>query len=78
MENFLKTVFSILIMIAMLGGGLVFLMFLLALLLGGDLGATIAVNARSLVMPYFIRLASIAVLSGLIVSYMTDRHGLSL
>lgn len=77
-ENILKLIFSLFIMIAMLGGALVFLMFLVALIVGGDLGASIAVNARNLVMPYFIRFASIAVFAGLIFSYLKGKHGLSL
>lgn len=76
--NVLKGIFSFFLMIAMLGGGLVFVMFLVALILGGDSGASIALSARNVVMPYFIRSASIAVLAGLVFSYLKDQHGLSL
>lgn len=76
--NVLKGVFSLFLMIAMLGGGLIFIMFLVALILGGNSGASIALTARNVIMPYFIRSASAAVLSGLIFSYLKDEHGLSL
>lgn len=74
----IRAIFSIFIIIAILGGGVVFVMFIVALVIGGDIGASIAINAKDTVMPYFIRSASIAVLAGLIFSYGTGRHSLSL
>lgn len=77
-ENLLETVFSISLMIAIFGGGIVFLMFIAALIIGGDSGGSLAVNASKSIMPYFIRLAAIAVLSGLIKIYIRGEHELSL
>ncbi len=77
-ENFLKEIFSIFIMMAIFGGGIIFLMFMVAIVLGGAQGAKIALLAKDLVMPFFIRFASIGVLAGLIYSYLRKSHGLSL
>lgn len=78
LECILKNIFSLFIIVAILGGGLIFIMFLVALIVGGDLGSSIAVSAKDVIMPYFIRFASIGVLAGLILSYIIGEHGLSL
>jgi hypothetical protein len=78
MEKILKGVFSLFIIIAILGGGIVFIMFVTALIIGGETGTIIATNAKDIVMPYFIRSATIGILAGLIFSYITKNHSLSL
>lgn len=78
LENILKSVFSIFIMIAIAGGAVIFLMFLIGIIMGGKGGETLAVNASKIYLPYFIKSASIAVISGLILFYISDSHALSL
>ena len=72
-----SVVFSVFILVAILGGGLIFAMFVVAIIIGGDTGQLIAINAKNVVMPYFIRSASIGVLAGLISFYISGRHSLS-
>ncbi|WFA08099.1 hypothetical protein [Tissierella sp. Yu-01] len=76
--NILNSIFSILILTAVLGGGIVFAMFILALIIGGNAGEILAVNAKDIVMPIFIRAAALAILSGLISSYIVGDHSLSI
>lgn len=74
----IESIFSITLMIAIIGGGVIFCMFIIALIMGGTSGESLATNASKVVMPYFIRLASIAVLCGLISFYIKGKHTLSL
>ena len=76
--NILNSIFSILILIAVLGGGIVFAMFVLALIVGGNAGEILAVKAKDILMPIFIRAAALAILSGLISSYIVGDHSLSI
>lgn len=73
-----KTLFSISLILAILGGGIIFLMFIIALIVGGSRGEYIAVTASDLIMPYFIKLAALAVLSGLLSIYIDGKHTLTL
>lgn len=75
-ENAVSALFSLSILIAILGGGIVFLMFAAALIVGGEMGSSIAVSAKNSVMPYFIRSATIGVLAGLVSFYLTGLHAL--
>lgn len=77
-QNIINAVFSFFIIIAILGGGIIFCMFIIALIIGGDTGASLSSSASKVVMPYFIRAASIAVLAGLVSFYITGQHALSL
>ncbi|SCZ79921.1 hypothetical protein [Acidaminobacter hydrogenoformans] len=77
-EDVVSAIFSIFILIAILGGGIVFLMFAAALIVGGEMGSSIAVSAKSVVMPYFIRAATIGTLAGLVSFYLTGLHALSI
>ena len=76
-HNIISTIFSLFIVIAIFGGGLVFAMFIIAIIIGGETGQQIAVTAKDIVMPYFIRSASIGVLAGLISFYISGKHSLS-
>ena len=76
--NILNSIFSMFILIAVLGGGIVFSMFVLALIIGGSTGEVLAVNAKNIVMPIFIRVAALAIISGLISSYVGGNHSLSI
>lgn len=77
-EILIENIFSLSLIIAILGGGIIFSMFVIGLIIGGNNGELLAVNASTKVMPYFIRLASVAVFSGLIWTYMNGRHSLSM
>ena len=70
--------FSIAITIALIGGGLVGLLFLLAVLIGGNTGESLAVFTKNDLLPQFIRIATIAMLSGLVRFYPDNFHPLSL
>ena len=76
-HNIVSTICSLFIVIAIFGGGLVFAMFFVAIIIGGETGQQIAINAKDIVMPYFIRSASIGVLAGLISFYVSGDHALS-
>jgi len=78
LEDVLKSIFSIFIMIAMAGGAIIFLMFFVAIIMGGKGGEALAVSASKIYLPYFIKSASIAVISGLLLFYISDSHALSL
>lgn len=77
-QKVVESIFSISLMISILGGGIVFLMFIIGIIIGGGTGEALAVKASKGVMPYFIRTATIAVLCGLISFYVTGKHTLSL
>lgn len=71
-------IFGIFISISIFGGGVVFLMFVAAFVLGGETGNTLALMVKNKTIPLFIRFATVGVLAGLIVSYITDKHELTL
>lgn len=77
-EDVVEAIFSLSLIIAIIGGGIIFLMFVLALIIGGTRGEIIAVSASGTVMPYFIRAASISILSGLIYIYLNNEHALTM
>ncbi|MFY9214785.1 MAG: hypothetical protein ACOXZT_06705 [Tissierellaceae bacterium] len=76
--KFVQNLFSIATLIAVLGGAVVFTMFLVGIIIGGDSGTSLAVNAKGIVMPYFIRCAAVAVLAGLIHYYASGEHALTM
>ncbi len=78
LNRIIEGIFSISIIIAILGGGIIFCMFVLGLIVGGARGELLAVKASKEVMPYFIRSAAVAVLCGLASFYLTGKHSLSL
>ena len=78
MERILTNIFGIFVSIAVLGGVIVFLTYLVGMIIGGELGANLMVTAWKEWVPYFIRSAAIAVLAGLILFYVTGKHTLSL
>ena len=78
LKNIGKSIFSIFIMIAMAGGGIVFAMFAIALIIGGESGNAIALSARNTVMPIFIRSAAIAMAGGLLQLYASGEHQLTM
>ena len=78
LEKFIKSVFSIFVLIAIIGGGIVFLMFVVGIIIGGDTGNSLALSAKNTMMPMFIRSATIAVLAGLIHYYVLGEHALTM
>lgn len=77
-ENFLSSTFSFFILLAIFGGGLVFILFVLALILGGQTGTNLAVSASTTIMPYFIKSAGISIIAGLLWIYSKKAHILTL
>lgn len=77
-QEVIKSVFSISGMIAMIGGFIVFLLFCIALIIGDKTGGNLAVFTNKVIMPYFIRSATVATLAGLILAYSTGDHALTL
>lgn len=74
----LKSIFSIFLLIAIAGGSVIFFMFVIALILGGNAGKTLAISAKEVIIPYFIRSAAIAIFAGLFSLYVSKSHQLSL
>lgn len=77
-QNIINRLFSLLITISIFGGGVIFLMYLIALIFGGNIGAKLATSASDIIMPHFIRIAAIAILFGLVSIYSNGIHSLSL
>ncbi|HHV38693.1 MAG TPA: hypothetical protein GXX70_04250 [Tepidimicrobium sp.] len=77
-ENLLSRLFSLFILIAISGGGLIFILFVIALILGGEAGESLAISASSTIMPYFIKAAAIAIVTGLATMYANRMHTLTL
>ena len=77
-DELTKSLFSMFILIAIAGGVVVFCMLLIAIIIGGDAGAKLAVDANKVYMPYFIKSATVAVAAGLVNFYATKFHALSL
>jgi hypothetical protein len=78
LEKIIESLFSIFLIIAIAGGGIVFLMFVIGIIVGGTTGNSLAVNANSVMLPIFIRSAAIAVLLGLIQHYVIGEHVLTM
>jgi hypothetical protein len=78
LEHILKSIFSIFVFVAIVGSAITFVIFLAAFIIGGEGGEKLAVDASKLYLPYFIRAATIAVASGLLMFYTTGDHALSI
>lgn len=77
-RRIVESIFSIFVLIAVVGGGIVFLMFTLGIIIGGPTGESLAVNAKNVVMPIFIRCGAVAVAAGLAHYYTTGQHALTM
>ena len=64
--------------ISVFAGALCFLGFVVALIMGGDTGAAIAVTIKSTCFPWLIKLTSVAVGLGLIGMYFGKEEALSI
>lgn len=78
LENLLRSIFSIAGIIAISGGFIVFVILVAAVIIGGEAGGNLAVKANKQIMPYFIKSASIAAMSGLLMFYIKKEHPLSI
>jgi hypothetical protein len=75
--GWLRYIYGLAAMIAMALSFIVFLLFALALVIGGQTGSSIAALAESVVL-WGIRLAAAAILVGLISIYLRREHSLSM
>ena len=78
LTNLLVNIFGVFVSISILGGVLVFVAYMIGIIVGGDSGTALMATAHSKWVPYFIKTASIAVMIGLVVFYVTGKHTLSL
>ena len=78
LTNLLVNIFGVFVSISILGGVFVFASYVIGIIIGGDSGTALMVNAYTKWVPYFIKSATIAVMIGLIVFYVTGKHTLSL
>lgn len=78
LNDFSKKLFSITLFVSLIGGGIVGLLYLIAIIIGGESGETLAVATRSNVLPWFIRMATVAIFSGLVQLYTSGEHTLSM
>lgn len=76
--NILKKCFSVCAIIAILGGVIIFASFIIAMIIGDVSGENLALFTKNKLMPQFIRITSIAVLIGLVHSYLTNKHAFSI
>lgn len=77
LSNRLQTVYGWIALVTMALGFIVFLMFFVALLIGGSGGSALAVAAGDL-MSWAIRLAAIAIVIGLVCVYFKKEHTLNI
>ena len=73
----LKTIFGYGIMISLFAGGLTFFGYLVALILGGDVAATICAVIYEKIIPVLIYISTSMVLLGLIVMYLSGETALT-
>ena len=78
LEKFMTNLFGIFVSIAVLGGVFIFFTYLVGIIIGGDAGSSLMVTAKSKFVPLFIKSATIAVMAGLLIFYITGKHTLSL
>lgn len=72
-----KIIFGYGIMIALFVGGLMFIGYLLAIIVGGDTAAAICSFMKTYIAPFIIYLGTIMVLFGLILMYLSGEVALS-
>ena len=77
LSNILKTIFGWGIMISLFAGGLTFFGYLFALIIGGDVAATICVVIYKKILPSIIYLSVIMVLLGLVAMYLAGEKSLT-
>lgn len=77
LSSVLKSIFGYGIMISLFVGGLTFVGYLAALIIGGDIAATICVVIYKYIIPVIIYLAVGMVLLGLVAMYLSGETALT-
>ncbi len=77
LSKIVENLFAFVTLISLTIGLIVALTFILSVIIGGSLGESMAIFSGNL-MTWAIRLASIAVITGLINIYITKRHSLTI
>lgn len=77
-KNLMTNIFGTFISLAVFGGVAVFLIYLIGIIIGGESGASLMVFGQQQLVPLIIKAATIGVISGLIIFYITGQHALSL
>jgi hypothetical protein len=75
-EELVKSIFGLLLAISMVSGLAVFFMILMAFVIGGDQGASIATFAWKQVVPTSIQIATAGVIVGFVIFYIKGEHTL--
>ena len=76
--NFIKKAYGILIMISFFGGLLPLIAFLVAFVLGGEIGESVSLFLFDKYYPVIIAMASLAIIVGLIGMYLSKEQSLSI
>ena len=76
-SEIMKLIFGYGIMICLFAGGLTFLGYLAALIIGGDTAAQICHVIYKLIVPWIIRLSTVMVVLGLIAMYFSGELALT-
>jgi hypothetical protein len=74
----LEKIFSIIILLSIISTGVIFLLFLISIIVGNDLGNAIALWIKNEFINHIIRLTAIAVLCGLVKMYILKEHELTI
>jgi hypothetical protein len=77
LDKLIANLFGGLIFISVGLGAVAFVMFVIALVTGGTIGAAISINAQKLIT-FGIQMASLGVLCGLLKIYLGGKHYLTL
>lgn len=77
-SSILENIFSIIMLISIIGTAFVFLLFLLSIIIGGEIGNAISLWIKNDFLNILIRLATIGVMGGLIKMYITREHELTI
>ena len=75
--KFLNKLYGILMTMSFFGGAIPLVAYIVAMIIGGDIGESIAVFFSDVFYLYVFALASIAVVVGLIAMYVGKEEGLS-
>lgn len=73
----LRTIFGYGILICLFAGGLTFFGYLVALIVGGDLAATICHVIYKEIFPIIVYITTIMVLLGLVIMYLSGEQALT-
>jgi hypothetical protein len=77
-SSILENIFSIIILISIIGSGFIFLLFLVSIIIGGEIGNAISLWIKNDFLNLLIRLTTIGVMGGFIKMYITKEHELTM